>query len=137
MGGTVGTVVTWLLAGSLIQSFGWEYAFYVPSIGVALFILIWCLIVYDTPATHPRILKQEAEYIENNLPGITNAKVCYCCNILIFNSIIFIFLLQKWPPIGELLCSIPFWALLILHYGNMWGFYFLLTGAPRFMNEVQ
>lgn len=33
--------------------------------------------------------------------------------------------------------SIPFWALLALHYGNVWGVYFILTGAPKFMNEVR
>lgn len=32
--------------------------------------------------------------------------------------------------------SVPFWALLVLHYGNVWGNFFLLTGAPKFMNEV-
>lgn len=39
-------------------------------------------------------------------------------------------------PYLKLLTSIPFWALLILHYGNLWGLYFLITGAPKFMNEV-
>lgn len=32
--------------------------------------------------------------------------------------------------------SIPFWALILLHYGHIWGMYFLLTAAPKFMNEV-
>lgn len=32
--------------------------------------------------------------------------------------------------------SLPFYSLLILHYGNLWGLYFLLTAAPKFMSEV-
>lgn len=40
------------------------------------------------------------------------------------------------PPIKSLLFSMPCWSLLFLHYGSMWGFYFLITGAPKFMNEV-
>lgn len=35
-----------------------------------------------------------------------------------------------------MLTSVPFWALLFLHYGHIWGMYFLLTAAPKFMNEV-
>lgn len=34
------------------------------------------------------------------------------------------------------MASLPFYSLLILHYGNLWGLYFLLTAAPKFMSEV-
>lgn len=30
----------------------------------------------------------------------------------------------------------PFIALLALQYGHVWGIYFLMTAAPKFMNEV-
>lgn len=45
-------------------------------------------------------------------------------------------LAQSWPPLLSMLKSIPFWSLFLLHFGNLWGLYFLLTGAPKFMNEV-
>lgn len=45
-------------------------------------------------------------------------------------------LLQKFPPLKHALMSLPYWALLVLHYGNMWGLFFLLTAAPKFMAEV-
>lgn len=32
--------------------------------------------------------------------------------------------------------SIQFWALLILHYGNLWGLFFLLTAGPNFISSV-
>lgn len=32
--------------------------------------------------------------------------------------------------------SIPFWALIILHFGNLWGLFFLLTAGPNFMSTV-
>lgn len=41
-----------------------------------------------------------------------------------------------WPPIGKMLQSVPFLSLLLLHYGHIWGTYFLLTAAPKFMSEV-
>lgn len=43
---------------------------------------------------------------------------------------------QLVPPYLSIAKSIPFWSLLLLHYGNVWGVYFILTGAPKFMNEV-
>lgn len=32
--------------------------------------------------------------------------------------------------------SIPFWALIILHFGNLWGLFFLMTAGPNFMSSV-
>lgn len=75
MGGSIGTVTTWPLAGFLIETIGWQFAFYIPAIMVAIFSLLWFLIVFNTPALHPRILLKEKEYIEENLPGISEKKV--------------------------------------------------------------
>lgn len=40
------------------------------------------------------------------------------------------------PPFCKLITSVPFIALTLLHYGNLWGLYFLITAAPKFMSEV-
>lgn len=40
------------------------------------------------------------------------------------------------PPFCSLITSIPFLALTLLHFGNLWGLYFLITAAPKFMSEV-
>lgn len=39
-------------------------------------------------------------------------------------------------PLGRVLTSIPALSLILLQYGNLWGFLFLVTGAPKFMNEI-
>lgn len=62
-GSDVGTVITWSLCGILIETFGWQYAFYVPGLIVALFAILWFFLVYDSPAKHPRILEKERSYI--------------------------------------------------------------------------
>lgn len=117
VGGAIGTVATWPLAGLLIETIGWAYAFYVPAALTAVLTLMWYLITYDSPAQHPRIRANERAYIESSLTGcITTTKT--------------------WPPLLKMLASVPFWSLFFLHYGNLWGLYFLLTGAPKFMNEV-
>ncbi|KAI8038522.1 hypothetical protein M5D96_008422 [Drosophila gunungcola] len=42
----------------------------------------------------------------------------------------------KWPPYKELILSLPFWSLMMLHYGSMWGLFFLITATPKFLSEV-
>lgn len=117
LGGTFGTVITWPLAGILVEAVGWVYAFYIPSIISAFATICWFYLVADTPSKHPRIMATEKEFIEKTLIGVGDNK-------------------KSFPPIRGLLASIPFWALLILHYGNLWGLYFLITAAPKYMNSV-
>ena len=43
---------------------------------------------------------------------------------------------RAWPPLGQVFTSMPFWALVASHFSNCWGYFFLLTEAPKFMTEV-
>lgn len=117
LGGTFGTVITWPLAGIIIEKIGWQYAFYFPAAITALVTFIWYYLVSDTPELHPRINPKEKELIQNSLVGVGKNK-------------------KSWPPVLKLVTSVPFWSLLILHYGNLWGLYFLITAAPKYMNEI-
>ena len=75
------------------------------------------MLVADSPADHTSISKQELDYIQDSLGNsVTKSK--------------------SLPPVGSVLTSIPFYALLILHYGSLWGLYFLQTAAPMFMTEA-
>ncbi|KAK5641606.1 hypothetical protein RI129_010153 [Pyrocoelia pectoralis] len=117
LGGTIGTVVTWPLSGSIIQHLGWTWAFYIQGGLVFLFSCVWLIVVSDSPNTHPRISKEEKFYINNSLgDGVGKAK--------------------GTPPYLKILTSIPFWALAALHFGNLWGLYLLLTAGPKYMSEV-
>lgn len=117
MGGTFGTVITWPLVGVLIETLGWSFAFYIPAVISAIVAVLWYIIVADSPSTHPRIKAEEKDYIEKSL-GDTISKS------------------KLLPPIASLATSPPFLALLVLHFGNLWGLYFLITAAPKFMSEV-
>lgn len=117
MGGTFGTVITWPLIGMVIQSIGWVYGFYVPALLSALAAIFWWYIVTDTPQEHPRIKEAERKLIEDSFQGKVSSK-------------------KESTPYWEMLKSVPLWSLLILNYGSLWGMYFLLTSAPKFMNEV-
>lgn len=117
LGGALGTVITWPLAGFLMESFGWAWAFHVPALITLITAILWFILVSDSPEKHPRIKLEERNYIETSL-GDTVSKQ------------------KAIPPYLKFLSSLPFLSLMILHYGNLWGLFFLLTAAPKFMNEV-
>ncbi|KAJ8897540.1 hypothetical protein PR048_002888 [Dryococelus australis] len=39
-------------------------------------------------------------------------------------------------PARQVLTSLPFWILVVAHFGNMWGLFFLQNMAPKYMNDV-
>lgn len=116
-GSTFGTVVTWPIAGILTEQFGWIYAFYIPALFVITIAIIWVLLIEDSPAQHKTITEAEKEFIEKTFGNTVSNK-------------------KSWPPLGKVFTSLPYLALLILHYGNFWGMNFFITQAPKFMNEV-
>jgi ACS family sodium-dependent inorganic phosphate cotransporter len=101
----------------IIETLGWDWAFYVSAIITFVFVAFWYFLVSDSPAKHKRIKSEEIEYIEKSLNNTISEE-------------------KKFLPVIKICTSIPFLALLLLHYGNLWGLYFLLTAAPKFMNEV-
>lgn len=117
MGSAFGTVITLPVAGIIIEKIGWVFAFYIPAIFTLFITIAWFYIVSDAPESHPRIEKKEKELIKKSLGGTVSKP-------------------KLWPPMSQMLVSLPFYALLILHFGNNWGLFFLLTAAPKFLNEA-
>ena len=118
LGGNFGTIVTWSTFGPIIDSLDWKCALYISAVISMLFAVIWLCFVADAPDKHSSISKTELEYIQNSL-GDSVSKV------------------QDQPlPIWDILTSVPFMALLVLQFGNLFGLFFLITATPRFMMEV-
>ncbi|XP_073813936.1 sialin [Musca autumnalis] len=117
MGGTFGTVITWPISGVIIENMGWDWAFYMVGIFVIIVVAVWFIIIDDSPAEHSTISIKEREYIEKSLGDTISNK-------------------KRFPPYKSLAVSLPFWSLLLLHYGSMWGLFFLITATPKFLSEV-
>ncbi|XP_030040391.2 sialin isoform X1 [Manduca sexta] len=117
MGGTLGTVVTWSLTGPLMEKFGWESAFYVPAGLTLVWCGFWWYLVADTPGEHPRITEAEKTYILDALGDKVKKS-------------------KGLPPFKYIIKSFPFLAMVILHYGNLWGLYFIMTAGPKFVASV-
>lgn len=103
--------------GVITDVFGWQWAFYVTALLSFLVAVMWLRIVADSPEKHPMISKSEREFIDDSL-GLVIAKR------------------RNLPPIFEMMRSMPFYALLFLHFSDVWGVSFLLTSAPMFMSQV-
>ncbi|XP_028162788.1 putative inorganic phosphate cotransporter isoform X1 [Ostrinia furnacalis] len=121
LGGAIGTVVTWSLTGPLIEKFGWDYAFYIPGIISTVWCLLWLVLVYDSPVKHPRISDSEKKYILEAL-GDKVHQSAKDTKIV--------------PPFKSIFTSLPFLAMVILHYGSNWGLYFVMTAAPKFVSSA-
>ncbi|RVE43591.1 hypothetical protein evm_011775 [Chilo suppressalis] len=117
MGGTLGTVVTWSLTGPLMEKFGWASAFYVPAVLTFVWCILWWYLVADAPAEHPRISDAERKYIIEALGDKVKKS-------------------KGLPPFKSIITSFPFLAMVVLHYGNLWGLYFIMTVGPKFVSSV-
>jgi MFS family permease len=66
-GASVGTFLIFTLAGYVADNLGWEAVFYVTGACTLVWVVLWFYLAYDTPGQHPRIDKEEREYIETSL----------------------------------------------------------------------
>lgn len=70
---SLGAALTLPISGFLIVAWGWESVFYVTGlIGVA-WSALWFVLIYDSPAQHPRISMEERKFIEEAI-GNTSHK---------------------------------------------------------------
>ena len=42
-----------------------------------------------------------------------------------------------FPPLLKIVTSVPFIALIVVHMGQNWGFYTLLTETPTYLSNIQ
>ena len=113
-GTLIGIVLGLCLSGFITHSIGWEWVFYTyGSLGI-IWSFCWFLFITNSPADHPKITKKEKDYILNSL-----SDDCGTEDIDI--------------PWLKILTSLPFWAYGIAKTSEMWGFYFLLTELPTYL----
>lgn len=119
-GMALGTVISLPFSGILAAAFGWEAVFYVQGGLAMIWCLLWLIFVYDSPQDHPRIHPVELELFETSMQGgggghgHSNLPV----------------------PWKALLKSGPFWAILVAHTCNNFGWYMLLVELPTYMKHI-
>lgn len=115
-----GTIITFLTSGLLcVYGFdnGWPSIFYIHGTVTLLFIIVWVLEAYSIPRNHPRLSKQELQFIQSS-KGLTEH--------------------TKRPktPWKRILLSRPLWASFVTHFCYNWSFFTVLINVPLFLKEV-
>ncbi|KAL8574081.1 hypothetical protein ACOMHN_061543 [Nucella lapillus] len=122
-GSQIGNVLTFPLAGMLCEygfDGGWPSIFYLLGGYGLLWFVLWMFLVFDSPASHPRITPEEKHYTQTSLKGRAAAGV----------------LKNKDIPWRKILTSKAVWAIVITHMCANWGTYTFLTNIPTYMKEV-
>ncbi|XP_052131914.1 putative inorganic phosphate cotransporter [Frankliniella occidentalis] len=119
-GAQFGTVVSMPLSGLLAAygfAGGWPSIFYVFGIVGTVWSLVFLFYGHEDPESHPTIDPAERKYILTSLWGSAGVSS---------------------PPIPwvSILKSMPFWAILMAHIGQNYGYETLMTELPTFMKQV-
>ncbi|KAL4712286.1 hypothetical protein ACJJTC_004048 [Scirpophaga incertulas] len=117
-GAQIGNIAGTYLSGLVMKETGdWESVFYLfGSIGILWFIL-WAILCYNDPESHPFISDKEKKYLEEALGTSRSSQP---------SSI-------PWKPI---FMSVPLWALVCAQIGHDYGYFTMVTDLPKYMTGV-
>uniref|UniRef100_A0A667X8J6 Sialin n=1 Tax=Myripristis murdjan TaxID=586833 RepID=A0A667X8J6_9TELE len=116
-GAQLGTVIALPLSGEICFYLDWTYIFYVFGAVGLLWFVLWALLVFNSPNTHPRISERERLYITTSLKNELSSSGGHI-------------------PWGSIVTSRPLWAIVIAHFSYNWTFYTLLTLLPTYMSDI-
>ncbi|XP_013195802.1 putative inorganic phosphate cotransporter isoform X2 [Amyelois transitella] len=119
-GAQFGTVISMPLSGLLSAygfSGGWPSIFYVFGLIGTVWCLAFLFFVSEDPEQCKSIKETEKKYILSSLWGNAGSSS---------------------PPIpwSKILTSMPFWAIMLAHMGQNYGYETLMTELPTFMRQV-
>jgi len=115
-----------MLLGGLLCRYvisGWVYIFILTSIFGFMWLPLWLWLVADSPQTHRTISEKEKNYICNNL-GLDSGDEKKA-NVTLFSL-----------PWKKIIRSKSIVALLITHFCNLFGLFFLYTNVGKLLTEI-
>ena len=122
MGGCIGPALALPLYGWLIQSWGWEYSFFVPAalglVCVIPFLLYW---VSDQPDSNPHTSDAEVRYIKSNQCSSADAEDSD----------------DKSAGISQVLKNQSFWWLCIAYAAFNCSWWGLITWIPQYLVQAR
>ncbi|KOB69692.1 Sodium-dependent phosphate transporter, partial [Operophtera brumata] len=107
--GQLGIALQMLLSGFLATAWGWEAIFYTNGTLGVIWSVAYLILGSDSPETSKLISAEEVQYIQTSLGRIGEQKI---------------------------MTSLPFWAVIVAHCGQNWGFFTLMTEMPTYMSKV-
>lgn len=118
MASSLGAAIAMPICGFLIATIGWQSVFYFTGGLALLWSVIWFLVVFETPATHPRITAEERNEIESAInAGVKHKKPTYV-------------------PWKSIFTSAPVWAIILTHGASVFGFFTVVNQLPTYMKYI-
>ncbi|XP_058588769.1 sodium-dependent phosphate transport protein 4 isoform X3 [Neofelis nebulosa] len=113
----LGTFTIILLGGIISQTLGWPFVFYIfGGIGF-VYCLLWFVLLYDDPVSHPWISVTEREYIVSSLAQQVSP--------------------HKQPlPFKAMLRSLPLYAICLCSFSHQWLITILIVYMPTYISSV-
>ncbi|CAG9767283.1 unnamed protein product [Ceutorhynchus assimilis] len=112
-----GTIFTSVLTGYLSTSWlGWPWSFYILAMLNFVWCIFWGIFGQNSPATHPRITKEEKKYIQRSLQQEVEDKLP--------------------TPWLQIFTSVPFYATMAGYIGVILGHTLLTTEIPTYLAKV-
>ncbi|XP_055916913.1 putative inorganic phosphate cotransporter isoform X2 [Eupeodes corollae] len=117
-GGQVGTILGNSISGLLLDAYEWDYTFYFFGLMGVIWFLIFTVLCYSDPGSHPFIKQSEKEYLIREMGSIDRK--------------------TDLPPTPwrKILTNAPMIALIFAQIGHDWGFYIMVTDLPKYMADV-
>ncbi|KAJ8916857.1 hypothetical protein NQ315_005864 [Exocentrus adspersus] len=121
-GTALGTVIFMLLSGIIAGGINWEAVFYIQGGASTLWLLLWAILIADTPQSQKFISEEERDYIQSSLNQGATEEVKHEK--------------QHKIPWKSALTSPAFLAILVAHTCSNWGWYMVLMELPLYMKTV-
>ncbi|XP_033173954.1 sialin [Drosophila mauritiana] len=115
-GGQMGSIAGNIISGYVLSSMDWPWVFYVFAIIALVWFVIFTLLCFSSPFTHPYIKPEERAFLAQEVPPPDKNK--------------------PKTPFFAILTNIPMWALISAQIGHDWGFYIMVSYLPKYMSDV-
>ncbi|KAH8328121.1 hypothetical protein KR067_004138, partial [Drosophila pandora] len=114
-GGIVGSILGNLFSALILNSYDWPWVFYFFGGVAVLWFILFTLLCYSYPHSHPFIKPKEREYLMSEMPQP-----------------------KEKPPVPwkAILTNVPMWALIICQIGHDWGLFVMVADLPKYMSNV-
>ncbi|CAH2096620.1 unnamed protein product [Euphydryas editha] len=114
----LGTALQLIAAGFTAEYWGWPAIFYITGFLGIIWTFVYIILGADSPRNSKMIGEDERTFIERSLGHLGKEE-------------------KKLPtPWKSVFTSLPFISLIIVHCGQLWGFWTLMTEIPSYMKQV-
>ncbi|KAL5279363.1 hypothetical protein ACFFRR_003762 [Megaselia abdita] len=117
-GGQMGSILGNFFGGIIQHKLHWSWVYYTFGVVGVIWCILFCLLCYSDPESHPCIRDSEKEYLRIQM-GQTSRKHNLAT-----------------APILDMMKNKAVIALIFAQIGHDWGFYVMSTYLPKYMDNV-